>query len=268
MEAIPIGALFAGTVIVILVAIEAGYLLGRVAHRHAEKEKVPPVSSMAGSILGLLAFMLAFTFGMVSSRYDSRKSLVRQEANAIGTTYLRADFLPEPDRGQSQGLLRKYVDDRLGAATSRDPEKIQQALVEAARIQRQLWEVAVKNARQDPHSHVAALYVESLNAVIDVHALRVAVGLQSRIPNGIWMVLYALIVLGMLAVGFHTAIAGSRRSWASPILACSFAVVLCLIGSLDRPLSDFISVSQRSLANLRASMEAGVDAPGDAGPRP
>jgi len=146
--------------------IEAGYRLGQAALRRADGERVPPVSSMAGAILGLLAFMLAFTFGMVASRYDARKALVRDEANAIRTAWLRSDFLTEPNRGAAAGLLRDYVD--------------------------------------------------------------------------------------------HTAIAGSRRSWASPILAPSFSIVIALIASLDRPLSDFVKVSQQPLVDLRSSMAAGT----------
>jgi len=88
--------------------------------------------------------------------------------------------------------------------------------------------------------------------------LRVAVGWQSRIPGGIWLVLYALIILGMIGMGYQTAIAGStRRSWATPVLAVSFSLVMTLIASLDRPQSSFVPVSQQPLENLRASMDDG-----------
>ena len=265
MSTIPIWAFLAATILVVLLAIEAGYRLGRAAHRHAEVEKVPPVSSMAGAILGLLAFMLAFTFGMVATRYDSRKALVRDESSAIRAAWLRSDLLPESDRGAAAGLLKEYVDLRLRAVQSRDLDQVYTALGESTRIQRQLWAMAAANARSNMNSPVAALYVESLNEVIRLQAVRVAVGLQARIPSGIWMVLYSLIALAMLAVGFHTAIAGSRRSWAAPILALSFSIVLTLITSLDRPLSDFVTVSQQPLVDLRASMDTGLQVPSGQG---
>ena len=69
----------------VVIAIEAGYRLGHAAHRRSEDEKESPVSAIPAAILGLLAFMLAFTFGIVSDRYDARKALVREEANAIRT---------------------------------------------------------------------------------------------------------------------------------------------------------------------------------------
>src|SRR3990172_9475043 len=179
MDAIPIWAFFAGSIILVMVSIEAGFLLGHAVHRRTEDEKESPVSAMAGAILGLAAFLLAFTFGIVSERYDAKKGLVRNEANAIRTAYLRSEFLPEPDRAEAKGLLREYLDARVAFAQSGDfePEHVNELLPDADRIQGRLWDMAVANARKDMNSDVAALYIESLNEVNEVHALRVAVGL-------------------------------------------------------------------------------------------
>jgi hypothetical protein len=255
METIPVWMFLLATFIVITVAIEVGYRLGHVAHRRSEEEKESPVSAISAAILGLLAFMLAFTFGIVSERYDARKGLVREEANAIRTAFLRSDFLPEADRGEAANLLRKYVDGRLSAVRSGDLGQLKVALAEAERIQRRLWAMAVANARLDMNSDVAALYIESLNEMINFHALRVAVGLQ-RIPAGIWQALCILVILGMVGVGYQTAIAGSRRSWSMPIMAFSFSLVIALISSLDRPFSDLIRISQQPLEDVRAGMDA------------
>jgi len=254
LDAIPMWAVFAATIIIVMVANEVGYRLGRASRRRSDDEKESPVSAISGAILGLTAFMLAFTFGIVTDRYDARKALVRDEANAIGTAYLRSDFLPEPDRGEAANLFRQYVDDRLVAAQSRDLDQTHRVLMASDRIQRQLWQMAVVNARKDMNSDVAALYIESLNAVIDLHATRVAVGLHARVPAGIWLVLGVLVILGCTGVGYQMAIAGSRRSRAMPILAFAFAMVIVLITSLDRPMSGFITVSQQPLEDLRASI--------------
>jgi len=258
MDAMPVWVIFALTIIVIMIASEVGYRMGRSARRRSEDEKESSVTAIVGSILGLTAFMLAFTFGIVTDRYDARKALVRDEANAIGTAYLRSDFLPESDRAEATELFREYVDCRLAAAQSRGLDRIRKAMIESNRIQRQLWDMAVVNARKDIHSTVAALYIDSLNQVIDIHALRVAVGLQARIPAGIWLVLCVLVVLGILAVGYQIAIAGSRRPRVTLILAVSFSLVIMLIASLDQPQSGFIKVSQQPLVDLRASMDAGI----------
>lgn len=258
MDIIPIWALFIGTIVLVMASIEAGYLLGSVAHRRSPEETESPVSAMAGAILGLTAFILAFTFGIVTDRYDARKGLVREEANAIGTAALRADFLPEPDRDEAKALFKEYLELRVEFAQSRniEQERVDNLMSETKKIQVRLWDMAVANARKDMNSDVAALYIDSVNQVIDIHALRVALGIQARVPAAIWLVLYALTILGMMGVGYQTGIAGSKRSMARPILALSFALVFLVIAALDRPDTGFIKVTQQPLIDLRDSMES------------
>ena len=262
IDAIPIWVLFVGAILLVMVSIEAGYRLSR---RRSECEKEAAASAIAGSVLALLAFMLAFTFGIVADRYDTRKGLVREEANTIRTTYQRSDFLPETDRGESRRLLREYVHARLELARAIQSRRMTHAAVmqvqsEAERVQGRLWEMAVANARKDMNSDVAALYVDSLNRMTEVHSSRVVVGLQQRIPAGIWIVLWGLTFFGMAAVGYQTGIVGSRRSLAQPILAISFSMVIALIAMLDRPLTGYVKVSQQPLIDLYGWMASGAGA--------
>lgn len=258
LDAIPIGALFAITIAIVLLSIEVGYRWGNFAHARAEDEKEPPASNVAATVLGLLAFMLAFTFGVVWDRYDDRKALVREEANAIRTAYARADFLPEPDRIAARQVLRLYLEARIAVAQPAVAEspRMQTALEDALRIQHRLWDMAVVNARKDMNSDVAALYIESINEIAAVHASRVAVGIQARVPFGIWLALYCLTVLAMMSIGYHTGIVASRRSKSTLMLATSFAIVIAMIATLDRP-GGFIRVSQQPLADLQGSLAAG-----------
>ena len=113
VDAIPIWAMFVATIIIVMVAINVGYRLGHAIHRRSADEKESPVSAIAGAILGLAAFMLAFTFGIVAERYAAKRALVRDEAIAIRTAWHRSDFLPETDRGVAAALLRQYVDVRV-----------------------------------------------------------------------------------------------------------------------------------------------------------
>ena len=250
MDAIPSVALCTGTVLIVVLAMEAGFRLGRVTHRRSKGEKESPVSSIEASILGLLAFMLAFTFGIVSNRFDERKALVRQEANAINTAYQRSAFLPETERVRTASLLRAYVEQRLTAVLSRDVGQMNRMLADSERTQRELLDIAVAHARQEMGSDIFALYIEALNEVVNCHRLRLAVGLQTRVPAAIWLVFYALIVLGMFGVGYQTSIAGSRRTLAGPILALSFSLVITLIAELDRTRSRYIPVPQHPMRNL------------------
>ena len=259
IDFIPVWLLFVGTIVLVILSIEVGFRLGNVALRRSPEEKESPVSAMAGAVLGLTAFVLAFTFGIVSDRYDSRKELVREEANAIRTAALRSDFLPEQDRAQAMAHFKEYLDLRLELAQSGNIDNVPHVLSETKRIQDQLWLMAVVNARKDMNSDVAALYIDSLNQVIDIHALRVAVGVQARVPIGIWIVLYSLTILGMMGVGYQTGIAGSKRSMARPILALSFSLVFMLIASLDRPGSRIMTVTQQPLIDLRNSMDTAIE---------
>ena len=102
LDAVPVVALFVATILIVMLSIEGGYRLGRMAHLRSEQEKESSVSTSAGAVLALLAFMLAFTFGIASNRFDARKELVREDANKIRTAWLQSDVLPEPDRSRGQ----------------------------------------------------------------------------------------------------------------------------------------------------------------------
>jgi hypothetical protein len=245
-------------IIVVMISIEVGYRLGQIAHRRSADEKESPTSAFAGAVLGMVAFILAFTFGIVSNRYDARKALIREDANAIRTACHRSDFLPEPDRAEAKRLLREYLDARLAFAQSGNlaPERVNAISTDVDGIQGRLWDMAVANARKDMNSDVAALYIESLNEVANVHALRMSVGVQERIVSGVWSVLASLTILGMMGMGYHAGIAGSKRSMSMLILTLSFALVITMIAALDRP-GSFLKITQQPLIDLQRSMTAG-----------
>jgi hypothetical protein len=162
--------------------------------------------------------------------------------------------LPEPDRAEAKGLFRDYVNARVELVQSPDSERVKSVLSQAERIQGRLWDMAVTNARKDMNSDVAALYMESLAEVFALHASRVAVGIQARIPRGIWLTLMAITILGMIGVGYQAGIAGSKRTLAMPLLAIAFASVIATIAALDRPIGGF-TVSQQPLIDLLSSMK-------------
>src|SRR4030095_914386 len=258
MDAIPLEVLFPATAIILFIAIELGYRVGNTLPPNLKKEKETLTSTNAGTILGLLGFILVFTFGIVYSRYDTRRELVREEANMIGTAWLRSDFLPVVERAEATKLFLRYVDMRIQSVDVNNIENIQATIKELNRIQFQIWDMAVINARRDMNSDVGALYIEALNNMIDQQSRRIAVGLQARIPTAMWVLLYLLSILGMFGVGYQASIAGSsRRSWLTPVMVVSFALMILLIASLDRPGSRIITVSQQPLVDLRNWMEEG-----------
>ena len=256
LDLLPIELIFLGTIILVLISIDGGYRLGRRVQRKHIEEKESAVSNMSGVVLGLLAFILAFTFGIVTGRYDTRRTLVLEEANAIQTTYSRTDFLPDSDRVLATELLKKYVDIRLAVVQMSDMADIQESLKEAFQIQQQLWDMAVMHGRKDMNSDVAALYIESLNDMINLQSSRVAVGMHARIPFTIWIMLFIFIALGVFTIGYMIAIAGSKRTLISIILAISFSLVITMIATLDRPINRYIKVSQMPMELLKTSMAA------------
>ena len=252
---IPMWLLFVVTTLLVVGAIELGYLVGKAAHRRSEDEKESPVSAIAGTVLALLAFILAFTFGIVSNKYDSRRELVRDQAAAIRTAYTRSDFLPEPSRDESKVLYNEYIALVIEAADPDNVDSLPQLISDAQAIQTQLWDMAVANVRAGDNSDISAMYVDSLNEMSNVLATRIAISLQARMPTELWYVLYGLIALGMIAVGYQTAIAASRRSWIMVIMALSFAIVITVIAALDDPERGYIEVSQQPLTDLQAQMQ-------------
>ncbi|MBP6186111.1 MAG: DUF4239 domain-containing protein [Saprospiraceae bacterium] len=251
---LPIFWLLLAIILLVVISIEVGYMIGGAIRKRREVESESTVSSISGYILALLAFMVAFTFSIVTDRYQVRKGLVIEEANLIRTAWTRADFLPDSDLIVAKALIRDYTVLRLTAVQSSDVSKIKTAIQQSSAIEKQLWEMALVNAQKDMNSDVAALYIESLNDVANINASRIVVGLHSRIPEGIWQVLVLLILMAMFSVGYQTAITGSKRSWAVLLMALSFSLVIVMIEALDRPKTNFIPVSQYPLEFLLSTL--------------
>lgn len=252
LDALPLWGLFMAIMLLVLLSIEGGYRLGKYRHSRSEREKETPVGAMVGATLGLLAFILAFTFGLAAARFDIRRQVVLDEANAIGTTYLRAGMLPER-REEIRALLRDYVDARLKAIWSGN---VAEGIRQSENIQDQLWTHAVAVGEQNPNSIIVGLFVQSLNEVIDLHAKRVTAGLRSRIPGIIWAALLAVAALSLAAMGYHAGLAGTSRSLAILVVAFTFSAIIALIADLDRPQEGALKVSQQALIDLQHSMNA------------
>lgn len=258
-DSIPLAVLFLLTVAMVLASIEAGYVVGNHTQRAGEAEKAEPISGVSGAVLSLTAFMLALTFSMVANRYEARKELVRDDANDIRTVYKRTDLLPDlKDRSDARELVKSYLDQRLAFASkaNADPEHMQHVLLTSKRIEKQLWDIAIRNTESGMNSDYATLLIESLDELATVQASRVDVGVESRIPLGIWIVLYGLTILGMMSIGYHSGIVQSKRSRSTSLLALSFATVITFLISMDRPVG-FIEVTQQPLIDLQTWIAEG-----------
>ena len=249
IDVLPFWAVFAVAALIMLIAAEAGYRVGLFRRARSDDEKEAPVGGMVAATIGLLAFILAFTFNLAATRLDVRRDLVLREANALGTSYLRAATLPE--RGaEIRALLRRYTDVRI--------EAVQQADISAPRreseeLQTRLWAEAVAVARAHENSIIVGLFVQSLNEVIDVHGMRIAV-LHRRIPAAIWVALLTLGLISFATMGYHAALTQTRRSPAALAITICFTVVIVLIVDLDRPFEGMLRTSQQPLIDARQGM--------------
>ncbi len=249
VNSMPFWALVIVTILLVFASIEAGW---RGGHYYQARHKNDPNLSIgiaAGATLGLLSFLLAFVFGMAATRFDTRKGYVLQEANSIGTTYLRTDFLPEPARTEARNLLREYTTFRAGGVSSiMSP----QGMARSSAIQDRLWQIADDTVqKQDTVS--TGLFVQSLNETIDLDTSRLTAN-RNRLPDNIWLMLAIVTVIGMIALGFEFGLTGKRRWIGTLLLVIAFAAVILLIADLDRPQEGLIQVSQQPLLDLLAKI--------------
>jgi hypothetical protein len=251
LEQIPLWGICAATIVIALLSFEAGFQVGRHRSHSPEHESETPISAMVAAMLGLLAFMLAFTFGMAESRFDARRQAILDEANAIGTTYLRAELIPEPHRTNVRKLLHEYLDVRVKGIQTLN---IEQTIVRSEELQSQLWSEAVAVGSKNPNSIVGGLFTQSLNEMIDLHTKRVFAGLQSQIPGIIWVILYCIAIFTITAIGYYFGLNGKRSVFILSLLVLIFSSVMMLIADLDRPQHGFIKTSQKSLVDLLNKM--------------
>lgn len=237
-----------------LIALEAGYRLGRRRSTRSDDKDLAHTNSLQAAALGLLALLLSFTFFMAVSRYDTRKALVLEEANAIGTTFLRADFLPPGQRKASQALLREHVSARLAYySVGINAAGLEKAAIESARIEAALWALAVDAAAQDPRSLPTRLFIESLNGVIDVDEKR-RVALDNHVPEAVIHLLLAVSIASLGLLGYGSGLTKRRNFASNALIALLIALVVITILDTDRPRRGLIEVTQDSLVRLKATM--------------
>ena len=252
LDILPLWVLFIVLLLANLFLDECGFRAGRWRAERPEKESDSTISAIVASELGLLAFMLAFSFGIVSSRFDLRRTTYLNEANAIKTAYLRAGMLPPDQRTPIRDLLRDYVDVRIQLAKDLPTDQV---LHRSEEIQEQLWTKALAAAEGDSQSWTTESFVQSLNEVINVHAMRVMASLRNRMPMAAWTVLFGVGFLSFFTMGYQSGLTKASRSPATIVMAVTFVAVIWLVADLDRPGEGFLHAGQEPLIDVRQMME-------------
>lgn len=249
--------LIAGVLLVTMaVAVEVGYRIGRVRERTASDSNKAHVSAIQASLLGVLALLLGFTFSLALQRFEKRSEAVVDEANAIGTTYLRARLLPTSVRSQAQKLLHSYIDLRVraGAITLENDAERQALLDKTNQVLDDIWGYAQQAAEDDKSPVTTGLFIQSLNEAIDSYGRRDA-ELSRHVPEVIWLLLYGTFLITSGVIGYSAGIAGHRPTSVTYIMIALIVVLVFIIVDLDRPRRGLIKVDQSSLTDLKAAID-------------
>ena len=241
------------------VAIEAGQKTSTHARIQEDPHRKEQMIAIRDGLFVLVSLLLGFTLTLAVPRFNERRTLVIEEADAIHTSYLRAATLPQPYRLRAQQWLRQYTDARISLdAAGLDVDGLAQASRQAKEIQEELWGDVTEMTKTD-RSAVMASYMSSLNEVIELDSKRLA-AFENRIPITIWLMIVSVALIAVFARGLTL----GRRFWLTLALApVTIALVVALIADLDTPSAGLIRLDDRAMQRLPAEMSHSQDlAPG------
>jgi hypothetical protein len=251
---VPLPLIFLCGLALIWGASEIGWRLGQRSAAQSTN-----IGTLEGATIGLLALIIGFTFAMALSRFEARRDAVVQEANAIGTTALRARFLPEPHRTESLKLLREYVKVRIDALQRGHSFAELKTIVERSNgVQEALWKRAMAVGEKDKALIPTGLFIQSLNQMIDAQGVRLA-ALRNHIPNIVLVILYVLAVAGGGFVGYASAIDPRLTRLPVVIMGLLISLVLYLIIDLDRPNNGLITNNQQAMIDVAETIRSFAD---------
>ncbi|WP_066775442.1 bestrophin-like domain [Sphingomonas sp. CCH5-D11] len=250
------------TILVVAVLVAAMHL-GSVAERRARRRSGNPATGtsdegyIVSGAFGLMALLLGFTFSLAIDRYDHRRALTLEEANAIGTSYLRAQMLEEPSRSRLSALLQDYAANRLALARAEDPATQNGLMAATDRAQIQLWRGTIEAVRPVENSTISRPLIESMNATIDAGAARVAAR-RAHVPPRVMGTLLLYMMISAFILGF----VGTRSGWkpAPTVLLALFALAYQLIIDIDRPTGGSIREQQAPIEDVLAMMRTNAPA--------
>ena len=248
-----IAGMFLIPLMVVLIPIFIGQRYGMSRSKKLEELQHTPVGTVVGSTFGLLAFMLAFTFQIVTNRFDTRKDLLVDEVSNIRTTYLRAGLIPEPYRSESRKLLVEYVDLRVQLAN--DFLKYNLVKSGSEQIIDTLWKYSEKLGEFDRSSENYALFISSVNDICSNYNQRITMAMEFRVPVVILWALFIITFFSMFALGYQFGISGRGSFRINLVLGIIFAVVMFLILALDRPETGLVQVNQAPMYTLQHQLQ-------------
>jgi uncharacterized membrane protein len=242
---------FALSFFTLCLSVVIGALLRR--GKAQEKSTHENYSIILAATLTLLALIIGFSFSMATNRYDQRKNYEEEEANAIGTEYLRADLLPAAKAERVHLLLRKYTDQRILFYETRDTKQLAQINAHTAQLQTELWSVVVESAASRP-APIIALVASGMNDVLNSQGYTQAAW-WNRIPIAAWLLMASIAICCSLLVGYDIRDMKAGRILI-PILPLIVSISFFLIADIDSPRAGAIRVNPQNLISLAESLSA------------
>jgi len=243
----------------VFILMMVSFFIGIRLRKFYEKRNHPrddqSIGPLEGSLLGLLALLLSFTFSMSSSRHDKRLNVIIEEANNIGTAILRADLYPDSIRAAFRKDFKAYVNVRIAFfEAGANIEKVKSTLKQSNAIQKKLWDRAAYYGRDKEYFHRSSQMIPALNAMIDIVTTRNAASI-AKVPEFILYLLFMLCFISSLMMGYTV---GKKPDW---IVMFGFAITIVmtiyLILDLDRPRRGIITMKNvnMEIVNLRDVFE-------------
>jgi len=270
LDQLPLGALLVVCVLSQMLFIEIGYLYGRRQQGKGIKAQMAQVRAIMGASLGLLAFMLAFSFSIAQQHFEQRSQAYMMEVSAIDSAFRGADLLDEGARALAQDLLRSFADLRLDtveAVRAGDRDRVKAMTREAEQMHDLLWGLAESSMEGQGEGEDTGIFAQAVLSMISAHDARLQAAIFNRISPIIWMTLFVMALLAMVVMGFQAGLTGTRSTLATWTLAVTFSVVMVLVTDLDRPNMSLFQLDQGLMLELEQRMQSqGTADPGSERP--
>lgn len=248
------GLLIAVVLLMLMIlAIEVGVRAGKRATARTSEKAKSQIETIQASLIGILALVLGFTFSIALDRFNSRSQSLVNEANAIGTTWLRSALLPKAYRDEARRTVDKYVKLRVSLVSlpwdmTADRVKLK---TEAELLQAEMWGQAVAAARAEPNPVTTGLYIQSLNETIDAFGTHNA-DIDRHVPEFVLLLLFGAFIVTGGVIGYTAGLAGHRPAGATYVMIALVVVLMFLVMDLDRPRRGIIHVDEQPLLDVQA----------------
>ena len=258
-DLIPLWLILLGSATSMVVFIEVGFKLGSNIKGKPVKAQAAQVRAIMGASLGLLAFMLAFSFSIAQRHFEARTLSFMLEVNAISSAYRGADLLDKTTRPVARNLLRQFVAIRMEMMQRKsDPSmtRVLELVKDSELLHDSLWSLAESSMEDPENNESAGIFSQSVLAMINAQDARLQASLFNRISPVIWVTLFIMALLSMLVMGYQAGLTGARSGIATWTLAVTFSVVMALVMDLDRPNQTLFSMNQQLMVLLHNRVAA------------